>query len=284
MKKATYENYNKIANDILFYIYTHIDLDISLDELSKNLKVSKYHMHRIFKQIFNTNIYETIKSIRLQKAANLLIVNKNATISEIANLCGYSSLTSFINAFKNEFNMTPSKWRNNGYKEYSKALLKHSFTIDSFKNLEYDIVKIKKIRAYYIREFGYNNTKIKDAWQKLKLFALSNDITNCNNIALYHDNPAIKPLKDCAYVACLATTKEIKDSKLPFFYISDGVYAKFDFKGEKGDDIKLMHYIYHYFLPKHGFETTPKPSFAIYHKNHFLEEEVDLSYYVSIRF
>jgi len=286
MKKETYENYNKIANDILYYIYTHIDLDISLDELSSNLKVSKYHMHRIFKSIFSTNIYKTIKSIRLQKAANLLIINANTTISQIAKSCGYSSLSSFINAFKKEFSMTPSKWRDNGYKEYSKRLLKNEFkysNITQFSNLSYEIVNLDKIKAYYIRHKGYDSLT-KEVWQKLKLFTISNNIKEFKSIALYHDNPAIKPLKECAYVAAIATKKDIKESKLPFFYISSGVYAKFDIKGEKGDDIRLIHYIYHHFLPKHGFETTPKPSFAIYHKNHFLEEKVDLSYYVSITF
>ena len=39
---------------------------------------------------------ETIKSIRLQKASNLLLTNIHSTISQIANQCGYSSQTSFL--------------------------------------------------------------------------------------------------------------------------------------------------------------------------------------------
>lgn len=65
-----------------------------------------------------------ITSIRLQKAANLLIVNKYSTISEIANACGFNSHSSFIKAFKKKFNYTPKEWKKDGYKSFPKRLLK----------------------------------------------------------------------------------------------------------------------------------------------------------------
>ena len=72
MKKETLQKRTKIANDIMYYIYTHIETNIDIEEISIDLGVSKFHMHRIFKEAFGKNIYESIKSIRLQKASNLL--------------------------------------------------------------------------------------------------------------------------------------------------------------------------------------------------------------------
>jgi AraC family transcriptional regulator len=37
-------------------------------------------MHKIFKEVFGHNIYESIKFIRLQKASNLLLTNTYSTI------------------------------------------------------------------------------------------------------------------------------------------------------------------------------------------------------------
>ncbi|MBP6713215.1 MAG: helix-turn-helix domain-containing protein, partial [Aliarcobacter sp.] len=91
MKKSTHEKRAKIANYVMNYIYKYIDTNINIDELSLELKISKFHLHRIFKEEFKKNIYESIKSIRLQKAANLLITNKYSTITNIANMTGYSS-------------------------------------------------------------------------------------------------------------------------------------------------------------------------------------------------
>ncbi len=117
MKQETLDKNIKISNDLMFYFYKHIETDINIDELADHFKINKFYMHKIFKEVFGRNIYESIKSIRLQKASNLLLTNKYSTISKIANECGYSSQTSFIRAFKERFSMTPNKWRKGGYKD-----------------------------------------------------------------------------------------------------------------------------------------------------------------------
>ncbi|MCK9337570.1 MAG: AraC family transcriptional regulator [Arcobacteraceae bacterium] len=290
MKKETQDKRTKIANDIMFYIYTHIDTDIDIEDLSYDLKISKFYMHRIFKEVFGRNIYESIKSIRLQKASNLLITNKLSNISDIANSCGYSSQTSFIKVFKNRFNMTPKEWRNGGYKVYSSQILEQSpksmQSNAEFANLEPTIVKMPIMHSYYIRNQGYD-ISIKRTWQKLYTWALGNEFKNYKQIALYHDNPTITPLMYCQYIACIVTDEPIvANSRLPRFIISDGVYAKFDLCGVYGDVLKFIHWVYHEWLPSSGFETTTKPSYSIYKKNHFLSDDnsFELSFYVPIRF
>ena len=93
-KKSKNLKHSKIANNVMSYIYDHIEIDIDINELASNLNINKFHLHRIFKKEIGTNIYATIRNIRLQKAANLLISNSNSTITEIANMCGYSHHTS----------------------------------------------------------------------------------------------------------------------------------------------------------------------------------------------
>ena len=180
MKRDTLARHTQIANDIMYYIYTHIETAINLDELSQDLGVSKFHMHRIFKAVFEKNIYESIKSIRLQKASNLLLTNKYSTVSEIANTCGYSSHSSFIKTFKERFGMTPKAWRNGGYKSYSNHILRQSkkameSTAD-FSHMEPTIVRMPAFKSYYIRNRGYN-VNIKQTWQKLQTWILGNHIT-----------------------------------------------------------------------------------------------------------
>lgn len=287
MKKKTYENHVKIANDIMYYIYKYIDTDINIDELSIDLGVSKFHMHRLFKEEFGQNIYETIKSIRLQKASTLLLTNKNSTITDIAKMCGYGSQGAFMRVFKAKFNMTPKQWRKDGYKQFINENLSHSFNNDSskldFSNLKPKIVKRLPYKVYYIRHKGYGKT-IKDTWQKLQTWLLSNDIKEYQYLGIHHDNPAITPLEECRYNACIITDEEIKNSSLPTLKMPDGIYAKFDFSGKYGDILHFMNWVYFEWLLKSGYETTPNPSFAIYEKNHFLEddEKFIVSYFIPI--
>ena len=291
MKQVTHEKRTKIANDVMNYIYKYIDTDINIDELSNELEISKFHLHRIFKDEFGKNIYESIKSIRLQKASNLLITNKYSTITQIANMCGYSSQTSFLRAFKERFLMTPKEWKNGGYKEYSTSNVKKFYETNNkldFSNIEPSIEKMPQIETYYIRHQGYDKS-IKKVWQKLQTWIYTNEIDNYKQIALHHDNPIITPLNECQYIATVSIDtykKEIENLSLPKLIIPKGIYAKFSLKGKYGDVIKLIQWVYHSWLIESGYETTTNPSYTIYHKNHFLssDEEFELDFYLPIKF
>ena len=288
MKKDTIQQHTKIANDMIYYIYKYIDTDISLDDLSRELHVSKFHMHRIFKNEFGRNVYETIRSIRLQKAASLLLTNKNSTITQIAKMCGYSSQTSFAKVFKEKFLMTPKEWRHNGYISYIKNILKRSSSAAKstadFSSLKPTIVKMPEMQVYYIRHQGYDRS-IKETWQKLQTWVLSNELHNVTQIGMHHDNPTIIPLNECQYIACIALEEKPENPTLPSLNIPQGVYAKFDFSGEYGDVLRFMNWVYFDWLIQSGYETTTNPSYAIYHKNHFLseDEKFELSYYIPIK-
>ena len=291
MKKETLEKRTKIANDIMYYIYTHIETNIDIEELSIDLEISKFHMHRVFKEIFGRNIYESIKSIRLQKASNLLLTNRYSTISSIVNSCGYSSQSSFIKIFKDRFGMSPKEWKNGGYKEYSNEIIKQSkFAMKSkanFDNITPTIVKMKAIESYYIRNRGYNKN-IEETWQKLQTWVLTNNIKQYKRAALFHDNPTITPLDECQYIACIIVDddKNIKSDRIPKFKIAEGVYAKFDLKARNEDLRPFIQWVYHEWLPRSDYETTTKPSFAIYESVDFikLDNEYDFSFYVSINY
>ena len=289
MKKSTYEKRAKIANDVMNYVYKYIDTNINIDELCLELNVSKFHLHRIFKDEFGKNIYESIKSIRLQKASNLLITNKYSTITDISKMTGYSSQTSFLRAFKQRFNMTPKDWKNGGYKEYSNKIVE-KITNQNENTNPFDItpiiVKMPEMKGYYIRHQGYDKS-IKKTWQKLQTWIYTNDIKEYKQMALHHDNPIITPLEECQYIAIVSLENdELKDVTLPCLIIPKGIYAKFSLSGKYGDVIKLIQWVYHYWLIDSGYETTTNPSYTIYHKNHFLsdDEEFVLDYYLPIKY
>lgn len=291
MKKSTYEKRAKIANDVMNYIYKYIDTNINIDELSLQLNISKFHLHRIFKEEFGKNIYESIKAIRLEKAANLLITNKYSTITDISKMTGYSSQTSFLRAFKERFLMTPKDWKNGGYKEYSNKIVEKISTNNeriNFSKIEPSIVKMPEIKGYYIRHKGYDRT-IKKTWQKFQTWIYTNDIKEYKQMALHHDNPIITPLEECQYIAIVVLEKEeeqLKDLSLPTLIVPKGIYAKFSLTGKYGDVIKLIQWVYHTWLIQSGYETTTNPSYTMYHKNHFLveEDEFILDFYLPIKY
>ena len=291
-KRSTYNKNVQIANNTMYYIYEYIDTDINIDDLALNFELSKFHLHKIFKEIMGVNIYETIKSIRLQKASNLLLTNKYSTITEIASMCGYSSQTSFIRAFKHRFHQTPKQWRKGGYKEYSKNILDNSeisfYKKSDFEKIEPKIVKTEARVMYYIRIKGYITNEAKNVWKKLQAWIYTNDIKEYEQVAIYHDNPAITPHSDCFYVAGVIPkdNTDLSSTNLPSFYTPASLYATFEIKGKIGDVLRFVQWAYHEWLPKSGFETSTDPSYAIFRKNQFLEKdgEFDATYFLPIQY
>jgi AraC family transcriptional regulator len=287
MKRETYLKHVRIANDLMFYIYTHIESEINIDELALAYEIDKFYLHKIFKEVFGRNIYESIKSIRLQKASNLLLTNKGSTVSQIANECGYSSQTSFIRAFKGRFGMTPRSWREEGYHRYASTLIENNKVSDVptevFENIEPRIVKELPINALYIRDRGYT-PQIKKSWKQLQAFVYIHDLTHYQFISLFHDNPAITPLDECHHVAAIKVDDQLKESSLPSFKIAGGVYAVFRLEGTKPKLLRFIQWIYHTWLPKSGYTATTKPPYAVYTKNHHLSEDehFEMDFYFSI--
>lgn len=291
-KKSTLNHYIQIVNDTMYYIYQHIDTDINIDELALRFGISKVHYHKIFKERMGKNIYETIKSIRLHKASSLLLTNKSSTITQIANMCGYSSQTSFIRAFKQRFEQTPKEWRNGGFKTYAKGILDASpitFT-DSFviENKEPKLVRYKLSTAYYIRQLGFDKTDIQSTWQKLQAWIYTNNIKKYELIGIYHDNPVITPHDECFYIAAVIPRGDydLSNTNLPHFKLRDILYAVFDIKGVHGDILWFLQWVYHEWLPKSGYEATTNPPFTIFRENHYLNKsgKFEASFYLPIQY
>ncbi len=291
-KKITENKHIQIANDTMYYIYKYIDTDINLDDLASSFDLSRVHFQKVFKEQMGKNIYETIKDIRLHKASNLLLTNKSSTITQIANMCGYSSQTSFIRAFKQRFNQTPKEWKNGGFKEYSNKILKDNEVIfdamEQYKGIEPLIVKLKPSIAYYVRNMGYRKAKIQKVWQKIQAWKYTNEIEKYEEVAFYHDNPVITPADDCFYIAGVVVKekKDLSNTKLPHFKIPGGLYASFEINGVHGDIQRFIQWVYQEWLPSSGFETTTNPPHTVFKQNHYTHESKRFiaTFYLPIQF
>lgn len=80
----------------------------TLDELTAISGLSKRHLTRSFRQSTGQTILEKINEARFNRAM-LAISRKDRLISEVAEMAGYKSISSFSNAYKNWFGKSPTK-------------------------------------------------------------------------------------------------------------------------------------------------------------------------------
>ncbi len=92
------------------YMLLNYSDKISLDSLSANFYISKYHLSREYKHYFGVNLLKDLNSIRVSQAKSLLRFTSKS-IEEISEECGFSDSGYFIKVFKNTENMTPFTYR-----------------------------------------------------------------------------------------------------------------------------------------------------------------------------
>ncbi|MGM9987559.1 MAG: helix-turn-helix domain-containing protein [Bacillaceae bacterium] len=109
LPKGTEKKIKKVK-DVIEYIHENYHQSISVKELATITHYSEYHFVRFFKQEVGMTCTEYINSIRLNRAANLLI-NTNAPILTIAYEVGFENISYFIKKFKEKYEMTPSHYR-----------------------------------------------------------------------------------------------------------------------------------------------------------------------------
>lgn len=86
------------------------DTDLSVNDLSRAVKLSHAHLYRKLKALTNKTPVQFIRYIRLQKAKDLL-ENSKMNISEIAYTVGFADPNYFSRIYHKEMGLTPSETR-----------------------------------------------------------------------------------------------------------------------------------------------------------------------------
>lgn len=94
-------------------IVTRLDEWITVGTLSEMVGMNATDLEKGFKSIYDYPVFSYSRIRKMQRAKELLI-DSNMSIMDISLACGYSNGGKFAKAFKNEFNMTPSKYRKSG--------------------------------------------------------------------------------------------------------------------------------------------------------------------------
>ena len=100
------------VQNVLKYISKHFAEDIDSVRLATEFSVSRSKLDRDFKNAIGETAKTFIESCRLTYAKKLLSSDENIKISELAELCGFTSDTYFYRFFKKHTGLTPSEYKN----------------------------------------------------------------------------------------------------------------------------------------------------------------------------
>lgn len=102
---------NDLIRDSVVYMHEHYtESDFNIHKVYEQVYISPAYFRRIFKEIYQCSPIEYLKNLRINYAKQLL-ENGYYTVSEIAELSGFSSPTYFSYEFKRLTGYSPSQYR-----------------------------------------------------------------------------------------------------------------------------------------------------------------------------
>ncbi|KST65975.1 AraC family transcriptional regulator [Mastigocoleus testarum] len=263
--------YLKRFSKVLDYINTHLDENMSLDDLSQVAACSKYHFHRQFTELFGINIGRLIQLLRLKRASYQLAFRKEIRIIDIALASGFENPESFSRAFKNNIGQTPSKFRNqpewNSW--YEKYQLLKDLRILHMKSSKHThqvrIVDFREAKVAVLEHHG-SPQLLGNSIQKFIEWRKQNQIspkTSKTFNVIYNDPKTTEPEK-FHFDICASVRSGVKDNKFGVItkVIPAGRCAVLRHVGTDENLGESVNYLYKQWLPLSGEELRGFPLFV----------------------
>ncbi|MHA6529646.1 GyrI-like domain-containing protein [Paenibacillus sp. BAC0078] len=97
-------------NQTTEYIESHLLEELSLDNISAQVNISKFHLLRIWKGATSTGLMEYVRRRRIACSLGDLM-HEPSSIEFISSKYSFGCERTYTRVFKEEFNISPAKWR-----------------------------------------------------------------------------------------------------------------------------------------------------------------------------
>ncbi|GAA3016989.1 AraC family transcriptional regulator [Tetragenococcus solitarius] len=162
--------YIDIIEKSLQYIEKHIESDIKISDIAKNVGYSPYHFSRLFSEKTGITIGAYIKNKKLSIASSQLL-DTDKRIVDISITAGYTSYEAFSRVFKAHYGMAPYFYRKTKTKYYTlsdlpidQQLLTH---LEQHLSFIPEIINIKSIEVLGVSvAVNLLNNHLETYWQQ----------------------------------------------------------------------------------------------------------------------
>lgn len=146
-------DYQERFHQLLNYIDSHLDEELTVDKLSSLACLSKYHFHRQFSSLFGMTAFAYIRQARMKRASYQLAFKQDMRIVDIAVANGYESSEAFSRAFSQSIGQNPSQFREQP--EWTPWYQKY----EQFKKLRIQRIKSAQC-SYHVEVVNFSEIKV----------------------------------------------------------------------------------------------------------------------------
>lgn len=268
--------YQDRITKVIEFIGEHLDEELNLDQLSSIACFSKYHFHRLFTAYTGMSLQQTIRWLRLKRAAHQLVVFRDRPILNIAIDAGFESHESFSRAFKQICGLNPSDIRReSNWSTWETP--PYSLPKQRENSMQVNIKNLPERRLAVVEHRGDPNT-MGESVHKLIAWAQSQSINlkpqPGDAFGIAYDDPKITIPEEFRFDLALTVPENVKlngpvvEKRLPA-----GRYAVTLHKGSRDTIGDTVYGLYRDWLPQSNEELGDLPCiFCYYNFDHEVAE------------
>lgn len=89
----------------------YLNEEVTLEEVARQLQVSRHHLSQSITESLGTNFYDLINKCRVEEFVRIINTDHSQNISEVFYQCGFKSRTTFYKYFKKQMGLNPTDYK-----------------------------------------------------------------------------------------------------------------------------------------------------------------------------
>jgi len=262
-ERTTQSDYAERLERVFRWLADHLDDTLDLVHLADVACLSPYHFHRVYRAMQGETAAETVRRLRLHRAAVELITGE-LPVARIARRAGYGSQEAFTRAFKTAYGVPPARYRSSFVPIPARGGTESE--METTTTYEVTIQTTPPIRVAALRHQGaYMN--MGSTFERLMAMAGGQGLIgpNVRSFGIYYDDPSVTAVAALRADACLTIpTHTVPTGELQVREIRGGRYASVVYVGPYAELERPYRWLYGTWLPESGEEPDNAPTIEEY--------------------
>lgn len=263
-------DYARRVNCAIDFIVRDLARPLRLEEVAAAANFSRYHFHRVFKNVTGETLNQFVKRQRLERALRLMSHAPKRLLTDVALECGFSSSSDFARCFRQRYGVPPrlfdlASFRRSQRDPFERVLSTQATEASRASESDGFVVTLRDLPARtvaYIRVFDpYREGIVQAASERLVEWAAERGLADGQWLGYMWDEPEIVALADCRYDVALVVddveaTGEIGRLVFPPMRVAEVVV-----RGDLALETRAFDWLYGTWLPQSGYEPDDQPAF-----------------------
>ena len=248
---------------VFTWLADHLDDTIDLARLADVACLSPYHFHRIYRGVHRETVTDTVRRLRLHRAAVELITGE-LPVPRVASRAGYRSQEAFTRAFKAAYGVPPGRYRASFVPARSRSTTEDD--METTLNYQVTIREQPPIRVAALPHQG-DYSAIGSTFERLAAIAAGQGLykPQSRSFGIYYDDPKSSPREALRSDACVTVSDDwTPGGGLELREIRGGRYAVVLHVGPYAELERPYDWLYGTWLPHSGEEPAHAPTVEEY--------------------